>query len=271
MLKSKTNSKKIFIYSAVIGLLIFFHTLGLIAPLEGVLARVLSPVLSIFYSSGSKISIVYNDQTNKTNLNIANAELKKRNRELISENAELKTLREENDYLKKQINFRKENDYKYLLAEVVSRNDLMNNSSEDKSITINKGRKDGLEKGLVLLNSEGIIIGKIIETRESISKACLVVDKKCKFAVAIQNEDRTSGVVEGNLGLTIKMDLIPQSEDISEGDIVVSSGLENNIPRGLVIGQISEYLKENNKLWQTAVIEPLIDFDDLVMVSVILP
>lgn len=270
MAKLKFNSKKIFTYSAVVGLLIFFHVIGFLSPLEGFLARILHPVFGTFYFGGSEINTVYDKQTNKEDLSLANETLRKENRKLIAENARIKTIEEENEYLKKQIEFKEKNDYNFLLASVVSRNDLMDNSSEEKTIVINKGERDGLENGLALVDSEGIILGKIIETRESFSRACLVIDEKCRFAVAIQNEDKTSGVAEGSLGLTIKMDLIPQSEVLNNNDIVVSSGLEKNIPRGLVIGKISDFVKENNKLWQNATIEPLANSDDLVTVSVVL-
>ncbi|MDA3840110.1 MAG: rod shape-determining protein MreC [Patescibacteria group bacterium] len=270
MPKSAINSKKTFIYLAVIGLLIFLHFTGISKPIEGLFARVMNPVSKVFYSGGSKIRNAYGDQVDKRDQNFVITELQQDNRKLLAENAKLKTIEEENEYLKNQIDFRKENDYKYLLAEIVSRNDLMNNSSEEKSIIIDKGARDGLREGFVLLDGEGVVIGKIIEARDSISRACLVVDKKCKFAAAVQNEDRTSGVVEGELGLTMKMDLIPQTEVLEKGNIIVSSGLENNIPRGLVIGRVSEVIKENNNLWQSAVIEPLVNFDDLVIVSIVI-
>ncbi len=270
MPRSKTKSRRIFTYLAVVGLLIFLHFTGITKPLEALFGRILNPVLEVFYSSGSKIRNIYGEQVDKRDYSLIIAELQQDNRELLVENAKLKTLEEENEYLKDQIDFRKDNNYNYLLAEVISRNDLMNNSSEEKSIIINKGTKDGLSSGLVLLDGEGVVVGKIIEARDSVSRACLVIDRKCKFAVAIQNQDRTSGVVEGELGLTIKMDLIPQTEILEEGNIIVTSGLENNIPRGLVIGRISELIKENNSLWQKAVIESLVDFDSLVMVGVVL-
>ncbi len=271
MLKSKINLKNSFTYLAVVVLLIFLHATGIARPFESFLAKTLNPIFEIFYVSSSKIRNVYGDQVDKRYFNLIIVELEKENKELLVENAKLKTLEEENEYLKKQIDFRKENNYKYVVAGIVSRNDLMNNSSEEKSIIINMGTKDGVENGLVLLDSGGIVIGKIIEVRESISRACLVVDKKCKFAAAIQNQDRTSGVVEGELGLTIKMDLIPQTEILEKGDIIVTSGLESNIPRGLAIGKVSELIKENNNLWQKAIIEPLVDFESLVTVSIILP
>ena len=267
----KVNSKKSFTYLAVIVLLIFLHSTGILKPLENVFSNTLSPVFEFFYSGASKIRNVYGGQVDKRDSNLIIAELGKENRVLIAENAKLKMLEEENEYLKKQIDFRKDNNYKYVVAEIISRNDLMNNSSEEKSIIINRGARDGVENGLVLLDSEGIVIGKVLETRDAISRACLVVDKKCKFAASIQNQDRTSGVSEGELGLTIKMDFIPQTEVLKKSDIIVTSGLENNIPRGLAIGKVSKLIKENNSLWQKAVIEPLVDFDSLVMVSIILP
>lgn len=270
MLKSRIKSRKTITYLAVIVLLIFLHFIGITKPIENVFSKIFNPILEIFYSSGSRIRNVYGEQIDKRDYNLIISELKQNNKKLLVEIAKLKTFEEENEYLRKQIDFDKDNDYKYVLAGIVSRNDLMNNSSEEKSIVINKGTKDGLSNGLVILDSDGVVVGKIIEARANVSRACLVVDQKCKFAAAIQNEDRTSGVVEGELGLTIKMDLIPQTENLEKGDIIVTSGLENNIPRGLVVGQISEVIRENNNLWQRAIVEPLVNLDNLVMVSVII-
>jgi len=254
---------------AVIGLLIFLHFIGILRPIEGFLVGLTNPISEFFHKSGSGISSIYGQQVDKRDHNLIIAELQKENRELLAENARLVTVEEENEYLRNQIEFRKNNNYKYVLAEIISRNDLMNNSSEEKSIIINKGSNDNLGNGMVLIDSEGVVIGKIIETRENVSKACLSIDRQCKFASAIQNVDRTSGVVEGELGLTIKMDYIPQTEILEEDDIVVTSGLEENIPRGLVLGKVSEVIRDNNSLWQKAVIEPLVDFNDLTLISVV--
>ncbi|MBU2416305.1 rod shape-determining protein MreC, partial [Patescibacteria group bacterium] len=70
-------------------------------------------------------------------------------------------------------------------------------------------------------------------------------------------------------GLTIKMDFIPQNKRINNEDIVITSGLEKNIPKGLVIGKITRINKNNNEVWQNAIIEPLADLDNLIIVSVL--
>ncbi|MBU0619941.1 rod shape-determining protein MreC, partial [Patescibacteria group bacterium] len=82
-------------------------------------------------------------------------------------------------------------------------------------------------------------------------------------------EDVTMGIIEGEFGLTIKMDFIPQNKRINNEDIVITSGLEKNIPKGLVIGKITRINKNNNEVWQNAIIEPLADLDNLIIVSVL--
>jgi len=52
---------------------------------------------------------------------------------------------------------------------------------------------------------------------------------------------------------------------------VVTSGLEEKIPGGLVIGKVTKVNSDSNEVWQSADIEPLIDFDHLTMVSILLP
>ena len=91
------------------------------------------------------------------------------------------------------------------------------------------------------------------------------------MAATVLNQEGTGGITEGDLGLTLKMGFIPQSKNIKKDDIVVTSGLEYLIPRGLALGRIIEVSKDNNELWQNAVIESMADNDNLVIVSVLLP
>ena len=159
---------------------------------------------------------------------------------------------------------------KYLISDVVSRSGF-DSSRPNQTLIIGKGERDGLRPGLAVLGGRGIVIGKIVSTKDHLSEICLTVNPECKLAAAIQNEDKTSGIAQGDLGLTIKMSFIPQTKKIEEGDTVITSGLEQDIPKGLVIGSVSQVHKENNELWQNAIIEPLIDFNDMTIVSVLLP
>jgi rod shape-determining protein MreC len=79
------------------------------------------------------------------------------------------------------------------------------------------------------------------------------------------------GITEGDLGLTIKMNFIPQSDTINLDDTVITSGLGGNIPRGLVIGKVSQVNNRSNEIWQDVSIEPLINLNSLTIVSVLIP
>ncbi|KKR31078.1 MAG: Cell shape-determining protein MreC [Candidatus Falkowbacteria bacterium GW2011_GWF2_39_8] len=188
--------------------------------------------------------------------------------QLIAENSRLKSLEDENRTLRNYLKFLSTKEKKYLMANVISSGSIDLNS---QSVLLDKGTKDGLYSGLAILSSEGNIVGKIINAKENISEVCIINASRCQLAAAIQNKEKTVGIAQGDLGLTIKMEFIPQNADIKVGDIIISSGLEKSIPRGLVIGQISHIKKESNELWQAARIEPLTNLEDLVVVSVLLP
>ncbi len=103
------------------------------------------------------------------------------------------------------------------------------------------------------------------------ARACLTTSADCQLAAAIINGSRTIGLSEGELGLTIKMNYIPQMEKISPEDIVITSGLGDSIPRGLVIGRVSQVNNQSNEIWQDVTIEPVASLHDLTVVSVVLP
>lgn len=267
----KINKIKIWKYIAVIGLLVFLYALGLLSPIEGVLSKALNPVLKSVHSFSSNLRVGYNTQTSKINsaekIKIQQAEINR----LLAENASLKVQEEENELMRQFLDFFTDKDYNKVMAGVISRGDAQDIATRVELISIDKGSRDGLIPGLVVLNEQGIVVGKVSDVKESISSVQLVLNDDCRMAATILGGSQTSGIVEGDLGLTMKMNYIPQSKEIKVQDIVISSGLEETIPRGLVIGQVTEMLEESNDLWKSAVLESSVYFEELTIVSVILP
>ena len=267
----KMNTRRMLTIIAVIGLLIFLHFLNILRPAERLLVNLLNPIMSGIYSVGSNLRIKYNEQTSKIDLLEATKQLEARVNQLIEENVKLKIIEEENKILRDYLKFLTNNKFNYLMSNVISRGDLTDITRRTETIVIDKGLKDGVYPGLGVVSSEGIIIGKVVEVKDRISKVYLTNNNKCKLAATILNQEKTNGIAEGELGLTIKMEFIPQSEEVIVNDIIVTSGLEQSIPRGLVIGRVTEVNKESNELWQTARLSPIVDSDDLIIVSVLLP
>ncbi len=267
----KIDKKYTVIFVAVIGLLVFLHLTKILLPAENLLRTIINPLLGKFYSISTDLRTGYSEQTDKRNLTNEVKRLEIRARELTVENARLKSLEEENQILREHLRFSNSHDYDFVLANVISRGEIADLPSRNQILIIDKGTKHGLSLGLPVLSSQGIIIGKIAEVKDNVSKVNLTTDSQCKLAATIQNRDKTLGVAEGELGLTIIMNFIPQTEGVEIGDIIVTSGLEEKVPRGLVIGTVSQVLRESNEVWQSTAIEPLASLDGLVIVSVLLP
>lgn len=274
----RLNAKKYVIIAAVISLLLIFHYLKILTPLESFLSQALKPVARIFYLSGSAISRTYYDKTAAADaaekLKQAQADITR----LTVENAKLKFLQDENLALRKLLNFLDESSGRYVMANIISRGGLSGDPSGSQTVVLDKGLKHGIIPGLAVIGSEilgtssqGVIIGKITSVKDNISQACLITSKNCKLAASILGRTKTSGIVQGELGLVVKMEFIPQTENIKAGDLAATSGLEQYIARGLVIGRVARVAKENNEVWQSAVIEPQISLDDLSLAAVLLP
>ncbi len=99
----------------------------------------------------------------------------------------------------------------------------------------------------------------------------LLKDSKSRVAVTIQNLDHTVGLVEGQYGLSFSMTNIPQNQDIREGDLVVTSGLEGKIPKNLLVAKVASIKSIESEIFKTAILTPILNFDNLSNVLVIIP
>ena len=251
------KKKKTWLWPVAFVLVIFLHFIKVLAPIENLAVSTVRPLATFLYGSGSSISHSYEENKQQKDIFAKDDSLEKEVARLTVENAQFKELEQDNIKLRAQLNFLSANKYKNVLSNVISQNLVFDIKEGDQDIVIDKGTKDGIKEGLGVVNENGVIIGKISEARDHLSKVCLTTNRNCKFAATIQNQNRTMGITEGDLGLTVKMNYIPQSEKINNGDTVITSGLGGNISRGLVIGKVSQINNHSNEIWQDVNIEPL--------------
>jgi len=255
-----------FILIAVTLLLIFFHYIKILQPIEILILKLINPLEEITYNLSNKINNYFQFKAEERIVFEENKKLKEQINKLTSEIIRLKILEEENKTLRKELSFLEEKKYKFLLARVIGKDPF--NSSV---IIINKGRGDGIEPGFPIIVDEGIIVGKVIKVQENNSLVLLLTNNQSKIAASILGINRTIGIVEGEYGLSLKMGLIQRNQIINIDDIVVTSGLENNIPAGLIIGRISRITTEAHDLFQNAIVKPFVSYENLNIVSVIIP
>lgn len=241
------------------------HSLGALAPLTRAASKLLLPTQGVFFRIGLKIRGALSGLGGARS---GDSETQKKEiARLTKELADLYEMQTEVRELRGLLNFKKRMEVKTVVGTVIGERSV----SSARTLLIDKGTNDGIAKDYPVVNQDGILVGKVFETKESSALVLMLLDRRSRVAATIQNKDGTIGVVEGGYGLSSSMKFIPQSENLAVGDIVTTSGLEETVPRGLLIGTVESVIKEVREPFQEATIKPMIDFEKLITVAVILP
>lgn len=134
---------------------------------------------------------------------------------------------------------------------------------------VNRGRVDGIVRGAPVIRSDGVIVGKILEVEEHTARFIVLTDPHTQLAARVENEPQTPGIITGEHGLTLRMELLAKSDPVQVGQPVVTSGVEEGIPAGLVIGKITSIESLPGDLFQTATIEPALDVRAFSVVTIL--
>lgn len=148
-------------------------------------------------------------------------------------------------------------------AEVIGRNV----SNWYETLVIDRGRKDGLRRDMVVISGEGLV-GRIIRVGSITSQVLLILDEDSCVSAIIQRT-KAHGIVQGQLSHALRMKYLSGKAEIVRGDVVRSSGLGGIYPEGLLIGTVTESKKADFGLTVSAEILPAVDFSRLENVFVI--
>ncbi|AXN37734.1 rod shape-determining protein MreC [Peribacillus butanolivorans] len=198
-----------------------------------------------------------------------NKKLKARLDEYVLLKTQVQDLKEENEELRD--NLGKEDDlrkYSPIQATVIGRNP----ERWHEMLTINKGKRNGVEKNMAVITSTGLV-GKVKVATDFTASVQLLssIDKANRVSAIIQGKDKAFGLIEGfddekNLLL---MKRIPYDKKIKKNSLVITSGYGGIFPKGLPIGKVVDVKVDQYGLNQTAYIEPSTDFYDINNVMVV--
>lgn len=178
----------------------------------------------------------------------------------------LAQLEEENTELRRQMNFFATSTYRHVGADVIGRS----LQPVGTSLFINRGARDGIAERNPVVAAHGVLVGTIARVDERTSLVRLLTDDQSKVAATLVNKDKSLGLIEGGYDISVRMNFIPQNEAVRVGDHVVTSGLEDNMPRGLLIGDVAAVVKEAYQPFQYAIVNPAVSLTHLTEVSVII-
>jgi len=215
-------------------------------------------------SSTGGIKGIFSNIGNIGNLQKENKELQSRINELESQNARMSVSEKENESLKRELKFRTESGFQTIAADIT----FFDPTNIRESIMINKGANDGVKEKMAA-TSEGFLIGRVTDVYSNSAKILLITDPMSSVPALIP-ELTATGLIKGQVGMGLEMEQIPQEADLKKGQVVVTSGLGGEYPKGLVIGKVENITKKNNSIFQMASLRPLIDFKSLERVQVII-
>jgi rod shape-determining protein MreC len=137
---------------------------------------------------------------------------------------------------------------------------------EFRTITIDKGRGDGIDANMPVVAPAGIV-GRVTQPAARASLVQLIIDANAA-AGAVVERTRVQGIVVGLGDGTLRMDFAPATGDVVTGDVVVTSGIDGLYPPGFVIGTVTRVARGDG-LYHDIAVRPGVDFSRLEEVLVV--
>ncbi len=130
---------------------------------------------------------------------------------------------------------------------------------QDRYLIIDRGQIDGIRAMDPVIVDDGILIGEIDEVREHSSRIALITNLSTRIGASPIGVTETYGVIEGGNFPLVQLKFVPRHAGLKINDVIVTSGVDPQIPSGLVIGLVNALDEEDDDAFSTVHIEPLAD------------
>jgi rod shape-determining protein MreC len=199
-----------------------------------------------------------------TTLRQQNSELEAENSRLQVQIVDLQQQVTESQLLSTLVDYeRRHVENQYIAASVIAR-DV---SPFMHYVIIDRGSDDGLRKGMPVITQQGLV-GSIAAVTAGAARVQLINDPGSSINVVLQQSGEEA-VLNGQITGEIELDMIRQNASIQPGDLVMTSGLGGNYPANIFVGQVITVRNEASALFQTASVQPAVDFSQLEIVLII--
>ncbi len=185
---------------------------------------------------------------------------------LLAENARLKDLQTQVNELQKQLDFKQSNPGLTVLTSGVVGQDP---NGTTRIMVINRGSNDGVSVGMAVISPD-FFVGQVTNVSPDQAKVTLATDSSSQVGAMLQSNG-ASGVLFGQwqAGGQMQLKYLDPATTVSEGDVVVTSSRTARVPQGLVVGKVSAIHRNVQSDELNVDVAPLIDFNNLQSVMVI--
>ena len=233
--------------------LVGMSSLGILAPVENVSYKLLSPVEGVLRGIARPIANAITNYNDVRDLTRANDSLRTENERLQAEIARLREEVQRQEQLERLLEVKQGlSAQDFLGASVIARD----SSNLRQMVAIDRGKDDGLKAGMPVLTEGRALVGTITRVESDHAWVTLVTDVDSAIS-SLTLESRANGVVSGGYNRRLSMEFVTQEAAVKEGDTVITSGLGGSYPAGLVIGRVTGIGGSRQEVFQKVTVEPL--------------
>ncbi len=261
---------RFFIFTGFLALILFVLLVSNIGknrdfgPLQKIITEVIAPLQKGVSFIQRGVAGIWRGYICLVEVQSENQALKREIERLRAKNNEYREAAVANIRLRKLLSFKETVPLPLLPAEVIG----YDPSAWFKTIVINRGSNDGLQRGMAVVSADGIV-GQTISVSMHYAKVLLITDRNSAVDVMAQTS-RARGVLKGESGGPCYLDYVGMHEDVKPGDVIISSGLGGIFPKGLAIGRVTTVKRSRQGLFQNIEVAPCIDVSNLEEVLVVL-
>ena len=162
------------------------------------------------------------------------------------------SLEQENSRLREILNAATRLEHKVEIARIIS----ANINPYRHTIVINKGDKDGIHAGQVIVDTDGVM-GQILYTNFLTSEAILISDADHALPVQINRNGLRTILLGSGSYTNLNAPYIPNNADIKIGDLLVTSGLGGKFPAGYPVGTINSIVRNPSEQFSNVTAKPI--------------
>jgi len=274
------RNKRLFIL--MIGLIVFIAIMGftlgrkkLTWP-EKFINDAVGTVQGVFYRPVGAVADFFRDLGRLSDVYKENELLRQTVAQYTQDQIRFNMLEAENKRLQEELNFTERqkqlDNYRYLIAQVVG----STSNPYEKTIKINLGSRDGVKPDMAVTTVDGLVgIISRVSTFTSTVKLITDLDENSAAgmpvsATVLDKETQSFGIIEYDKeSSNLIMTKIDERDPLAVGDKVITSGLGNVFPKGIIVGTVESRQVGVFGLTHTAVITPAAKFDHLREVFVV--
>jgi len=253
-----------FVVTLIVAGIIVLALAGYLAPMIRV---VLNPVVGMQSWISTRYTALYDFVTvprDVASLRQQNAVLNNENSQLQTQIIQLQQQLKEAEVLYALLDFaRSRPENEYTASAVIGRDP----SPFMSYVIIDHGSDSGLRHGMPVVTQQGLV-GRIDAVTSGASRLQLISDPGSTINVRLQST-QTETLLKGSITGDLTLEMIPQETKLKAGDLVLTSGLGGAYPADVLVGQVVSIQRREGELFQSASIQPAVDFSNLRAVLVI--